>query len=396
MQIDVVQTLADLVAIPSVNPMGQPLSGAPFGEGRLCRHLENLLSGLGMTVTRQAVMPCRENLLARLDGQAATDRGGRVVLFDAHLDTVPADGMTIEPFVPTLRDGRLYGRGSCDVKGGMAAMLAALARLADERPADMATVLLSCTVNEENGFDGAAAMTASWQEPNSGLFRRRPDVAVVAEPTALNVVVAHKGVVRWKCHTEGRACHSSSPADGENAVYRMAHVLRAIERYIREVLSKLPSHALCGPTTLSVGTIHGGSSVNTVPANCTIEIDLRLPPGRQPDEARQDLIDYLQQADEVTFPVQHDPPYLLGPPLSDSSSGALAEELSQVAAEVTGGCEVIGVPYATNAACYSAAGVPSVVFGPGFIEQAHTADEWISLEQLEQAAEIYYRFARGS
>lgn len=396
MELDPVETLAQLVAIPSVNPMGRPVSGPPFYEDRLTEHLEKVFRRLGLSVERQPVAPGRENLVARLEGEVPPEQGGRVILLDAHQDTVPVEGMTIEPFTPAVRQRRLYGRGSCDAKGGMAAMLAAVARLADQRPPGMPTILFSCTVNEEYGFSGAEALTQSWSDRSSGIAAGRPDVALVAEPTALGVVVAHKGVVRWKCHMSGRAVHSAQPEAGENAIYKMAHTLVAIEQYAQEVVGDTASHRLCGPATLSVGTVHGGLSVNTVPDRCTIEIDYRLPPGEQPEAARRRLIDYLARAAAPGPPPRHDPPFMQGLALSDDANGALAETLSARVREVVGDCRQVGVPYATNAAFFSAAGVPSVVYGPGMLEQAHTPDEWLPLDQLEQAAEVYYRFLRTS
>jgi acetylornithine deacetylase/succinyl-diaminopimelate desuccinylase family protein len=395
-KLDPVEILAQLVAIPSVNPMGRAVCGPPFYEDRLTEYLEAMFRRLGLSVARQPVEPGRENLLARLEGDVPPERGGRVILLDAHQDTVPVEGMTIEPFRPEIRDDRLYGRGSCDAKGGMAAMLAAVARLAVQRPPGMPTVLLSCTVNEEYGFSGARALTKLWTGRSSGLLAGRPDVALVAEPTGLDVVVAHKGVVRWKCHTSGRAAHSAEPQAGENAIYKMAHLLVAIQRYAEQLVGEVASHPLCGPATLSVGTIHGGLSVNTVPDRCTIEIDRRLPPGEQPEEARRRLIDYLAGVAEPDAAPRHDPPFMQGPALSDEANRPLAETLSTVVREVAGKCRPVGVPYATNAAFFAAAGVPSVVFGPGLLQQAHTQDEWLPLGQLQQATEIYYRFLRAA
>ena len=390
MPLDPVETLAQLVAIPSVNSMGQP-DGPQFGESRLTEYLEKVLLELGLAVQRQPVAPGRNNLVARLDGQPSAGRPSRVILLDAHQDTVPVEGMTIEPFSAAIRNGRLYGRGACDTKGGMAAMLAAVARLARQRPAGMPTVVLGLTVNEEYGFTGAAALRRLWTDAPSAIIPGKPDAAIVAEPTDLDVVVAHKGVVRWRCHTSGRACHSARPEDGENAIYRMARVVEAVRRYADEVAGRSASHPLCGRATVSVGTIRGGASVNTVPDSCTVEIDCRMPPGEQPEQVRDGLIDYVAGAVGPDVAVRHDPPYMLGPAMSDESNGALAERVLSAAGEVVGEHRLRGVPYATNAAFYSATGVPSVVFGPGCIEQAHTADEWISLEQVYQAAEIYYR-----
>lgn len=395
MAFDIIECLSGLVATASVNPMGRSVSGPPFFENRLTDHLEKTFRRIGLGVQRQPVAPNRENLIARLDGDPLTESGGRVLLLDAHQDTVPVEGMTIEPFEPVVRDGRLFGRGACDTKGGMAAMLAAVARLAEQRPAGMPTIVISCTVNEEYGFTGAEAVAGLFGGRDSALVPRRPDAAVIAEPTGLDVVVAHKGVIRWRCHTEGRACHSAVPEAGENAIYRMAPVLSEIEHYAHAVLSGGTSHPLCGRATLSVGTIQGGISVNTVPDRCSIEIDRRLPPGERPEDARRELIEFLAATAAVDSPLQHDPPYMQGPALSDAANGQLAERLSETVCDVSGGCRQLGVPYATNAAFYSAAGVPSVVFGPGLLEQAHTEDEWISLDQLHQAAEIYYHFCRS-
>jgi acetylornithine deacetylase len=318
------------------------------------------------------------------------------VVLVAHQDTVPVDGMTIEPFAAEIRDGRLYGRGACDTKGGMAAMLAAVARLAVARPTPRPAVVLAFTVNEEDGFSGASALARPWSPDSPSMVARKPDVAVVAEPTGLAIVVAHKGVVRWRCHARGRAAHSSRPESGENAIYKMGRALRAMERCQRDLAATLESHPLCGPATFSVGTIQGGVSVNTVPDRCTVEIDCRFPPGESPESARRRVIDFLAADPDVDFPLDHDPPYLAAPPLSDAANGPLAERLAAAVRPAGGEPRKIGVPYATEAALLSQSGVPSVVFGPGELAQAHTADEWIALEQLHTAAAIYYRFLAGA
>ncbi|HEV2970292.1 MAG TPA: M20 family metallopeptidase [Pirellulales bacterium] len=397
MTLDLVSTLRDLVAIPSVNPMGRSVSGPEYFEHRLTDHLERLFQRLALPIERQTIAPLRDNILARVDGDVPPEHGGPLLLFEVHQDTVPVEGMTIEPWTPATRDGRLYGRGSCDVKGGMAAMLGAIARLAEERPPGRATVVLACTVNEEHGFTGASGLCRLWSGERSSLVPRAPDAAIVAEPTRLGIVVAHKGVVRWRCRTNGRAAHSSQPEAGDNAIYRMAPIVAALERYHREVLGGSAAHPLCGRPTLSLGTIAGGISVNTIPDQCTIEIDRRLLPGEDPARAYQQVIDYLSATigdKDSRRHIEHDPPLMQSPGLSDAANGPLAERLAEAVRGVIGSATKTGVPFGTDAAAIARAGVPTVVFGPGSIDQAHTADEWVPLDEVAQASEILYRFAR--
>ncbi len=393
MALDLTQTLSDLVALPSVNPMGKPVSGPEYFEYRVTDYLEALFKSLKLSYQRQTVEPRRDNIVARLDGTEPASEGGPLILFEAHQDTVPVMGMTIEPWTPVVRDGRLYGRGACDIKGGMTAMLGAVARLAGERPRGMPTIIMACTVNEEHGFSGATALAQLWSQAGS-IIPRRPDVAVVAEPTQLQVVVAHKGVVRWRCHAHGRAAHSSQPQLGLNAIFAMSRVLAALERYQHDVVTRLGQHALCGTPTLSVGTITGGLSVNTVPDICTIEIDRRLLPGENPEEAYRHVLDYVGAETGHDPAIEHEQPFSIGCGLSDRVNGPLAERLMAAGREAQIDCRTIGVPFGTNAAAIAAAGVPSVVFGPGSIDQAHTADEWLALDQLVQASEVLYRFGR--
>lgn len=393
--LDLVATLGELVAIPSVNPMGRNVSGPEYFEYRVTEYLETVFDRMGLPWQRQPVAPLRDNIVARLDGSIPPERGGAVLLFEAHQDTVPVDGMTIEPWTPSVRDGRLYGRGSCDIKGGMTAMLGALARLAEDRPPEMPTILMACTVNEEHGYTGATALTELWTKPGTSIVPRRPDAAIVAEPTSLQTVIAHKGALRWRCHTHGRAAHSSQPHLGDNAFYKMAHVLLAFESYAREFAPTVPQHRLCGPATLSVGLLHGGLSVNTVPDRCTIEIDRRMLPGEQPAEVYRQIVDYVARRPGIDFAIDHEPPYAEGRPLADTHNGQLADRLVAATRRVLGHGEKVGVPYGTDASTIARAGVPAVVFGPGSIDQAHTVDEWLALDELERASQVLYEFARA-
>jgi len=396
--LDPLDLLARLVAIPSVNPLSGNPSSDICGTQRLTEFLEQLCSQLGLTVQRQPVCDGQQNLLARVDGDPPLEEGGKLLLLDAHQDTVAVEGMTIDPFRAVVRDGRVYGRGTCDVKGAMAAMIAAVARLAQHKPAPRPTVVLSFSVNEEQGFDGAKALVGSWQEGTTSLLPRRPDAAIVGEPTDLELVVAHKGVVRWQCTARGRAAHSSQPQAGQNAIYRMARVLVAIERYCEEVLSAQPAHWLCGPPTSCVGLISGGVSVNTVPDQCTISVECRVPPGSSPLTLRQEMIDYLSQVAELAGAdwLEHHKPFPAAPPLDESTNSVLSARLCEVLRRLGRNANIKGVPYATNAGFLAEAGVPTVVFGPGSVAQAHTADEWIAVDQLRAAVEIFYQFCTSA
>lgn len=385
---DPLPLLKDLISIPSVNPMGRDVSGPEFFEGRLTAYLVKYLQELKVPYEVIEIVPGRANILALLSSPGAT----KTILLDAHQDTVPVDGMTIPPFEPTEIDGRVYGRGSCDVKGGLAAMLAAFTRLAHDRPAGMANVLLSCSCDEESTSIGINDLVNSWDGRAShySLSPTKPDVAIVAEPTELDVVVAHRGATRWKLHTTGRACHSSRPNEGINAIYRMARVLKLLEEYAAWVPTSRPAHPLCGPATLSVGLIAGGSSVNVVPDGCVIDIDRRVIPGEENLAVQAEVVDYLRQ--RLDFDLIHDEPYCTSPPLGDDLNGALASQLQRSIEQVVGPRQTIGVPFGTHASRLARVGVPTVVFGPGNIAQAHTKDEWISIDQLRQAADVYYHF----
>jgi acetylornithine deacetylase len=375
--------LADLVSLPSVNPMGRTdLPPDLLYESRVTDYLEARLRDLGVPVERQQVAPGRDNLVARY---APPTPAPFTALWEAHQDTVPVDGMTVEPFAGTVEGGRLYGRGACDVKAGIAAMLTAFARLVREKPPGSAAVVLAFTVDEEHTFLGVQHLM------RSGV---RADGAIVAEPTGLNVVDAHKGVVRWQIETAGVACHSSRPDRGVNAVYRMAHLLCGIEEYACR-LSASRSDPRLGPPTLCVGVIRGGVSPNTVPDSCRVEIDRRLVPGEDPADVVADLDRFLRAGPGAEVPFASSAPRFACPPLAADGSGELAARLGRAIDVVVGRHEVTAVPYGTDASTVAQAGVPAVVFGPGDIAQAHTKDEWVELAQVDQAAEVLYRFACG-
>ncbi|MEZ6046006.1 MAG: M20 family metallopeptidase [Planctomycetaceae bacterium] len=387
-----VELLKQLISIPSVNPMGQEVSGDIYYETKLTEWLVRLFESEGLPYRVQEVSPGRSNVVALCYVAGAT----HTVFLDAHQDTVPVEGMTISPFDPVEKEGRLYGRGSCDVKGGMAAMLSAFLRLTKDR-ADLPNhVLMSCTCDEEATLGGISELKNSWSEttPNVSeieqLLYQAPDVAIIAEPTELNVINAHKGVIRWKIATRGTACHSSAPQAGVNAIYRMSQVISLLEEYAAQLQDRAPQNTNLGPATLSVGIIKGGISVNVVPDYCEIEIDRRLIPGEEGLVVREEIYQFLTS--RLDFEIEFLEPWVNTPPLSENINGPLCESLLNTIEPIAGEKKSITVPFGTHASTVNSAGVPAVVFGPGSIAQAHTKDEWIEILQLEQAAEIYYQF----
>jgi acetylornithine deacetylase/succinyl-diaminopimelate desuccinylase-like protein len=376
--------LADLVRLPSVNPMGRFPPGADCLEYRVTAYVEQFCRDLGVPCVRQPVAPQRDNLIARWPVPPLADRP--TVLWEAHQDTVPVDHMTIDPFGAHIASGRLYGRGACDVKGGLAAMLAALARLVRQQSPLALNVVLACTVDEEYTFTGVSKLVEA---------ELRADFALVAEPTSLRLVTCHKGAVRWRLRTTGRACHSSCPEQGVNAIYRMARVLLGIERFAAR-LQQTRTDPLLGPPTLSVGRIAGGLSVNTVPDECVIDLDRRLLPGESAEEAPRQLEAFLRQEEGLDFPLISEPPWLVKEGLAPGGAQELLQRLRQALQAVGVSPQLVGVPYGTDASTLAAAGIPAVVFGPGDIAQAHTPDEWVSLDEVAQACEVLYLLATMS
>jgi acetylornithine deacetylase/succinyl-diaminopimelate desuccinylase-like protein len=398
----VAATLADLVRRPSVNPMGRGLSGPEYLEGRVTEYLVQRFSAAGLTWARQPVAPGRDNVIVRLEGSRP---GVPVILWDAHQDTVPAEGMTIEPFAPLVREGRLYGRGACDVKGGMASMLVALDRLQAMTEPREATVVFTASINEEFGFSGAKAIVRLWEgsrsdaddEPARRLLPERPLLAVVAEPTELDLVVQHKGAVRWRVRIHGRACHSAFPERGENAIYSAGHAIGALEQLATELMTRHPGHP-CGPPTLNLGTVQGGAGVNLVPDLVILEIDRRLVPGESPREARAEVIARIATACGAAR-VEHEEPFLESSGLGispDAPAAAWVDRLAAAARHNGHDPRRMAARYGTNASVLAAAGVPAVVFGPGSIEQAHTCDESIALDEVETAAATLVDMVAGS
>lgn len=367
----VLQTLADLVRINSVN---SSYEGGP-GEGEIAAYVKRFFEQRGIEVWEQEVFPGRPNVLARLPG---LDSSRRIVL-EAHTDTVSVKGMTIPPFDPVIRDGKMYGRGSCDTKAGLATMMHAMASLKEEGITPPCEVLLAAAVDEEYSYRGVVRLC-------EGL---KADAAIVAEPTELRAVIATKGVLRCRLVVHGRSAHSSKPHLGVNAITHMARVIAAIEADNERMASV--QHPLVGCGTCNVGVITGGVQVNFVPDRCAIEIDRRLLPGEKTCDAVAHYRKLLQSLDGITAEVE-EPLLLVDEALDTPADAAVVQTALRVLSDMGLNADPCGVPFGCDASKLSRAGIPSIVFGPGSIDRAHTADEYIEIDQVETALEFQRRF----
>ena len=367
------QTLAEMIAINSVNPA---YPGGP-GEGALAEYVAGFFQRNSIPFELQPVFEGRPNVIGRLEGKP----GGRTLVLEAHMDTASELGMCKPPF-QALRDGnRMHGRGSCDTKAGLAAMMHALKMVRDSKLQPNASVWLVAAVDEEHSFRGVVKFL------EKGV---KADGAIVAEPTGLETVVASKGVLRWRIRTRGRAAHSSKPNLGVNAVTKMAKLVAAMEERLPAIFQKR-SHPLLGSPTLNVGVIQGGHQVNQVPDSCTIEVDRRLLPGETKESVYGELEGLVAELRAIDrgLEVEMEPPMLEDYPLETSPSERIVQTVLKASQEVAGRAGLVGVPYGSDASKLARAGIPSVIFGPGSIDLAHAADEFVELDQVGLAAEIF-------
>ncbi len=369
--------------------IAQP-SHTPEGESATVEVLARFLVDAGIPCSRQPVDGWGVNLIATLPAHNG-ELGHKAkpgLLLNGHLDTVPpTSAMRFPPFEGTIHDGQLWGRGSVDMKGSVAAMACALVALHRSGLPLRRAVTLTAVASEEQGNRGTAALMAK------GLPAAW---AVVGEPTGLDLVIAHKGVDRYQVVVEGRAAHESMPDRGLNAITQAARIITALDDTLIPS-ARQRTHPLLGPSTYNIGTIKGGQSRNTVPDRCVFQIAKRWLPGDSVPAIRAEIqaaIDAVPT--EAAVSVTHEPEFdvIPHPPLETSPRHRLARSLAEVAHTITGHAPaMIGWPAFTDAALIQAAGIPAIVFGPGDIGLAHSDDEHVPLTELHAAARIYATLA---
>jgi len=378
------ELLATLVAIPSVNPAYDPASA---GEAQIATFVASWARALGLSTRRQTVFPGRDNIIVRIEGPA----NAPVLLFESHMDTVSSGSTDAMPdaFTPVVRDGRLYGRGACDTKSTLAAMMAAIESLLDHRASFACTIELLAAVDEETGGAGVKAHVATGAHA---------DAAIVGEPTELRVVHAHNGCVRGEIIVIGQAAHTSVAGEGVNAITGMADVVLAL-RDLHERLVSAPGGVRANGS-LTISLINGGTGINIVPARCTISYDRRIVPGQTVPHAIAEIdatLDTLR-ASHPYLGIERQEPSHTDDALNTPTSSAIVRIASSANRALGLDPVPAAVPYGSDATKLSASphvpgGIPTIVYGPGSIAQAHGADEYVEIAQVDAAAAFYHDVA---
>jgi acetylornithine deacetylase len=364
--------VAQLVAIDSVNPDLVP-GGA--GEARIAAFVAGWLRDAGLDVEIDEPAPGRPSVLAIARGRG----GGRALVLCAHTDTVGVEGMA-DPHTPRVSDGRLHGRGAYDMKGGLAACMAAGAAAA--RAGLAGDVVVAAVSDEEYASVGARSVAA----------RIRADAAIVTEPTALGACVAHKGFAWARIEARGRAAHGSRPDLGADAIVHMGAVLAELRELDRRL--EAARHPLVGRGSVHASVISGGQELSSYPERCTLEIERRTLPGDTAAALQDELADVLARA-QAREPAL-DATATLGlvrEPFEVEPDAEVVAAVRRVGGRVVRReIEVVGHTAWMDAAILAAAGIPTVVFGPGGAG-AHAVEEWVDLREVALCAEVLLRVA---
>ena len=357
-----IRLLRELVAINSVNPTLVP--GAP-GEQAIADAIASEMRRLGLDVSVEEVVAGRPNVIGVLEGRSP----GRSLMFCGHTDTVGVAGMT-DPFSPLERDGRLYGRGSQDMKGGVAAMIAAAGELA-ARGLTAGRVIVAAIVDEEHSSIGADALVKNWSA----------DAAIVTEPTDLEIAIGHKGFAWVEVEVSGKAAHGSRPRDGEDAILRMGRVLAQLELLDRQ-LQLRPPHALVGTGSLHASFVSGGHELSSYPDRATLQMERRTLPGEPESTALtevQTILDELARTDS-TFRARARHMFSR-PAYAVAREHPLPQALSDAVAQIGKKATITGASFWTDAAVLGHAGIPSILFGPGGAG-LHSIEEYVNVDDV--------------
>jgi len=376
---DLIEDLFALIAIDTSNPPGNELEAAEFVRKRMV--------AAGALGDIQEFSPGRANAVCRIPF-SAPGKGPRLI-FNTHLDVVPSgeSQWSFPPFAATLVDRRIYGRGACDAKGSLAAMMTAARLTAHYAQPLRGELILTAVGAEETGGIGTQAWVKSQSKDP------RPSMAVVGEPTELQVLIGHKGVSRRKVWVRGRSAHSSNISRGRNAIYPIARLALFIEDLNRDLAQK--SHPMLGAPLVSANLIRGGVKDNVIPDYCELHIDRRLVPGEETDQIDRELREWVQRmsAEDPSFQATIEISGMDKKPTMIPPEEPIVQALLECKYEVTGRKDPPqGFIAATDMTFLVNQGrIPTVIFGPGSLDQTHVVDEFVEIDQLETAVLVYAR-----
>src|SRR5258706_4004384 len=364
------QTLADLIRINSVNPTLVPGGG---GEREISEYVANLLDGLGLIVKEHEQDPGRTRVLGTLPGTG----GGRSLMLNAHYATVGVEGMH-DPFSAAVREGKIFGRGSFDMKGSLAAQIAAVKALRDSGIHPRGDVVIAAVADEEYGSLGTMSVIEAVNT----------DAAIVTEPTAVQICLAHKGYLWIEVETKGRAAHGSRFEQGLDANMRMGRFLAALDKLEQDLRARRP-HPLVGPPSLHPPMLHGGDGLSTYAASCKLQIERRTVPGETDPQAvaeLQQVVDRLTASDPTFHATVR--AFFVRDPFEVPRDATIVRALDRASTKILGRApNYMGDTPWMDAALLQSAGVETVVMGPGG-GGAHAAVEWVELESVKQMAAI--------
>lgn len=374
---DVQDLLRQAIAVDSVNHNFRENRG---GESDLCDWVEFVLQENGISYESQGIRNRQRNLLARIEGQNSE----RVLCFEAHLDTASARGMAVHPFGAEEKDGAIYGRGACDCKGPLAAMLTALTALKRSKEPPPQTVILAGTVDKEVGLTGIQALLGS------GL---KPFAAIVGAPTGLGVARACRGCLRWRIAV-GESPQSYTPA-ARNAISDAVEIVKGISRHFQQAV-KERTHPLLGPPEVHPSRIRANSLEGFLPAHCAVDYEAYTVPGFDSEAVLDDVRDLVSNLDAGDPPlkVSIEPPTTNEAPVELSESSRLFLAASQACRSVLGSTHVVGYPDSGHTNRFAAAGIEAIAFGPGNPNLLRSAQEHVPVEQLVPAAQVYLSLMR--
>lgn len=368
------QTLAELIGVPSVNPFGQSELEPEMGEVAAARYVERRLRQIGWTARVTEYQPGRANVLATAPRSGGGER--KAIVFAGHLDTVQVDGYD-RPFEARIADGRIHGRGACDMKAAIACYIEVAEALAEAGLTLEGDLVIAGVGDEEYRQEGAKAA--------------RPDLpptelVVIGEPTELKICTAAKGLAAYTLEVAGEATHGSVPEAGSNAIVAAAGLLQPIVEHADEL--KANQHPLLGPGVLNIGVIRGGLKPNIVPSSCEVEISRRLLPGETPAGAHSQLGERLSRCQCKNRWRLSDAWWAVDP-YENTDAEAIAGFQRAVASSGGGDQAITGFPASSDAAYF---GAPVVIYGPGSLAQAHSLDEWVEIDEMMTAARAYLQF----